>query len=80
MAQPSLRYEGQVQENGCDTRAGYKEGLEAEGTNVGNVGDGLAGIHRWVVWVADDFPPDQHGQQHAQPRAGGDDGKDPVRR
>ena len=45
VAEPSLGDKGQVQEDGGDDTPGDEEGLEAEGANVGNVGDVLVGGH-----------------------------------
>ena len=78
VAQPALRDEGGVEEDGRDDAAGDEEGFEAEGADVGDVGDGLASVHGWVVWVADDGPVDDHGHEHGEPHAAGDEGEDPV--
>ena len=61
MPEPPLRRKGEVEEDGGDAAAGYEEGLQALGANVGNVGDALAGTHGGVVVMALELPDNQHG-------------------
>ena len=61
VAEVALGEEGKVEEDGCDDVAGYEEGFQAVGAYVGDVGDGLAGFHRWVVRLRDYEPADEHG-------------------
>ena len=51
VAEPALRDEGEVEEDGGYDAARDEERFEAEGADVGDVGDALIGVHARVVRV-----------------------------
>lgn len=60
MSEVAFRSKGEVEEDGCDDAAGNEEGFETVGTDVGDVGDGLARFHGWVLGLGYDRPADEH--------------------
>lgn len=65
VAEPALRGEGEVEEDGRDDGAGDEERLEPVGAHVGDVGDALVGFHGGVARAALREPDDEHGEEHA---------------
>ena len=61
MAQVAFGEEGEGEEEGCDGAAGDEEGFQVEGAHVGDVGDGLGGLHGGVLRGGGRVPLDEHG-------------------
>lgn len=76
MPEPAFGEEGGVEEEGGDDGAGYEEGLEGLGADVGDVGDGLVGVHGRVLGFAGGGPVDEEAEEGAEPAEGGDEGED----
>lgn len=74
VTEPALGGKGQVKGDGGDGGAGDEEGLELEGANVADVGEGhVALLGGEVLPVLVDDPPEEHAQEHAEPYGAGED-------